>query len=312
MTGRPPRGLATDYGGARHVPPLRPSPKGARLPGSAPACRRSVVSNASRDPAGGSSAAKRAAHLPLIGGQYRPLTREGVALVQAITIPPSKEVGPLRDRGRETGHPSGGCSRTRRFKGPAEPRSSPRLHHGGGPQALRGPGRHARFRRRGRNAVVPTSPPRHGQVAPPDARKRAPRATMPGPLVPQAASHRRAAGSFHTVAHRALPSASIHSPAGSKRLRRLEMACRGLAPQHPPSVRPQSSGPTASGHWSTIRKRHAILYGKSMAGAADNSVPPPSFFPLWTPPFPLPPLKLETTKGGQTQGGNTAGGTMAR
>jgi hypothetical protein len=91
--------LATDYGGARHVPPLRPSPKGARLPGSAPACRRSVVSNASSDPACGSSAAKRAAHLPLIGGQYRSLPRKGVALVQAITIPPSKEVGPLRDRG---------------------------------------------------------------------------------------------------------------------------------------------------------------------------------------------------------------------
>jgi hypothetical protein len=108
MTGRPPRGLATDYGGARHVPPLKPSPKGARLPGSAPACRRSVVSNASSDPACEKCVAKRATHFSLIGGQYRSLPRKGVALVQAITILPPKGVSPLRDRGRQTGRPSGG------------------------------------------------------------------------------------------------------------------------------------------------------------------------------------------------------------
>jgi hypothetical protein len=210
-TGRPPTtaGSPPRNGGARPVSPPEPLPTGARLPVSVPACRWTVISNAFREPAGKNCVAKCATHFSLIGGKYRPLPRkEGVALVQAITILPPKGVSPLQDRGRFSDTLSGGCSRRRRFKGPAEPRCSPRLHPGGGPQALRGPGGHVRFRRRGHNAVVPTSPPRHGPIAPTNARKRAPRTSPSGPLVPPKRHPvRRAAGSFHTVAHRALSSA---------------------------------------------------------------------------------------------------------
>jgi hypothetical protein len=202
-----------------------------------------------------------------------------------------------------TGHPSGGCSQTRRFKGPAEPRCSPRLHHGGGPQALRGPGGHARFRRRGHNAVVPTSPPRHGQVAPSDARKRAPRATPPGPLVPPKRHPvRHAAGSFHTVAHRALSSASIHSPAGSKRLRRWKWRAATVAPvtaigpasKFRPDRCRQLSRPLRSDGPPSSRRR--------ARWAAPTTLFPPISFPPLEPPFPDPPFKLEHAKGGKPQG----------
>ena len=63
-------------GGARPVPPQEPLPTGAPLPVSVPACRWTVISNASRDPAGEKCVAKCATHFSLIGGQYRSLPRE--------------------------------------------------------------------------------------------------------------------------------------------------------------------------------------------------------------------------------------------
>ncbi len=101
-------GLATDKRWRPSCPTAGALAHGARLPVSVPACRWTVISNAFRDPAGKNCVAKCATHFSLIGGKYRSLPREGVALVQAITILPPKGVSPLRDRGRETGRPSGG------------------------------------------------------------------------------------------------------------------------------------------------------------------------------------------------------------
>jgi len=104
-TGRPPTtaGSPPRNGGARPVSPPEPLPTGARLPVSVPACRWTVISNAFREPAGKNCVAKCATHFSLIGGKYRPLPRkEGVALVQAITILPPKGVSPLLARQRDS------------------------------------------------------------------------------------------------------------------------------------------------------------------------------------------------------------------
>ena len=91
----------------------------------------------------------------------------------------------------------------------------------------------------------------------------------------------------------------------------LEMAHRGLAPQHPPSVRAQSSAPTAVGHWNAIRKMLRHPHRRARRAARECQFPP-QFSPLWKPPFPDPPSKLESTKGGKTAGGTGTAASMAR
>ena len=91
----------------------------------------------------------------------------------------------------------------------------------------------------------------------------------------------------------------------------LEMAHRGLAPQHPPSVRAQSSAPTAVGHWNAIRKMLRHPHRRARRAARECQFPP-QFSPLWKPPFPDPPSKLESTKGGETAGGTGTAAVMAR
>jgi hypothetical protein len=60
---------------------------------SVTACRWTVITNASNDPACKKCVAKCATHFLLIGGKYRPLPRKEVALVQAIpSFPPRGSV----------------------------------------------------------------------------------------------------------------------------------------------------------------------------------------------------------------------------
>ena len=89
------------------------------------------------------------------------------------------------------------------------------------------------------------------------------------------------------------------------------MAHRGLAPQHPPLVRAQSSAPTAVGRWNAIRKMLRHPHRRARRAARECQFPP-QFPPLWKPPFPDPPSKLESTKGGETAGGTGTAASMAR
>ena len=85
------------------------------------------------------------------------------------------------------------------------------------------------------------------------------------------------------------------------------MAHRGLAPRHPPSVRPQNSGPTAVGCRGAIRKMVRHPHRRARRAARECQFPP-QFSPLWKPPFPDPPSKLESTKGGGNRRGHWHGG----
>ena len=118
---------------------------------------------------------------------------------------------------------------------------------------------------------------------------------------------RRFVRSFQAPRKNSVGSSRPRSPAfaGS------EMAHRGLAPQHPPSVRAQNSAPTAVGRWRAIRKM--VRHPHRRARRADRECQfPPQFSPLWKPPFPDPPSKLESTKGGKTAGGTGTAAVMAR
>jgi hypothetical protein len=149
----------------------------------------------------------------------------------------------LADR-RLIGHPSGGCSQTRRFKGPAEPRCS----------------------------------------------------------------SRQQAGSSHAVAHRALSSASIHSPSARSAYGVGNDAPR-MAPHHPPSVRAQNSAPTAVGCRGAIRKMVRHPHRRARRAARECQFPPSVFPPLETPLSPpqaglrlIPPPNSNPPKGGKPQG----------
>ena len=142
---------------------------------------------------------------------------------------------------RLIGHPSGGFSQTRRFKGPAEPRCS----------------------------------------------------------------SRQQAGSFHTVAHRALSSASIHSSrqGGTRSPASRDWKWR-TADWHP-VIRHRSGlkippRPLSAAVEPSAKGAPSLL--KSAAGGPGMPVPPISFPPFGNPPFLIPPSNSNPPKGGKPQG----------
>ena len=89
------------------------------------------------------------------------------------------------------------------------------------------------------------------------------------------------------------------------------MAHRGLAPQHPPSVRAQNSAPTAVGRWNAIRKMVRHPHRRARRAALINAVSPHQFSPFGN-PLSRSPLQTRTRQRGKTAGGNSAASPPAR
>ena len=120
-----------------------------------------------------------------------------------------------------------------------------------------------------------------------------------------------ATASFRPVLSSAKKELGRQVPPSKSRFAGSVMAHRGLAPRHPPSVRPQNSGPTAVGCRGAIRKMLRHPHRRARRAALINAVSPHQFSPFGN-PLSRSPLQTRTRQRGKTAGGNSAASLPAR
>jgi hypothetical protein len=194
---------------------------------------------------------------------------------------PSPQGGRSTPGQRKTiGHPSGGCSQTRRFKGPfGSPPFVPTSHPEASPLGSR-TRRNVRFRRRRHRVAVPTSPPRHGS----NSAGSLTRTNRRDRLVPLRGIRRPGSG-FHNGVAPPVPFKRLHTLAcWLEAPTAVEMAGRkGRASHRHRSGLKIPARPLSATVTPLAFKWPAIPTTKSAVGGPDNAVSPHQFSPLGTP-----------------------------